>query len=101
MRRGDGSEADLFCAAQPLVAMQRSAAIASRTRTIFMSEVVTGLSLIFVKLGLNRSFDFSVQCRIALEGFFGGISSLGQLRASIVQPGAALFDNLFFQSKIE
>src|SRR6058998_307584 len=38
---------------------------------------------------------------VVLQDFFCGIATLGKLRAFVVQPRAALFDDLFLQSDIE
>ena len=68
-----------------------------------MSILARGASrrLVFVELRLNGGFDLFVKRLIALESVFRGVAALGELSALIVQPRAALLDDLFFQGKIE
>src|SRR5215469_3451902 len=59
-----------------------------------------GLSFILVQLGLDRRLDFLVQGAVILEHFLRGIAALSQLRAFVIQPRTALFDDLLFQCNI-
>src|SRR6266487_1973087 len=63
--------------------------------------VVEALFFILVEFRLYRGLDFFVERLVVFQNFFGSVTSLHQLRAFVVQPGAALLDNLFLQSEIE
>src|SRR6266404_4893022 len=59
------------------------------------------LNFFFVEFRFDRVLDFFVKRAIVLQCFFRSVASLRQLCALVIQPGTALFDNLFFQSQIE
>src|SRR5213592_291250 len=61
----------------------------------------TKLTLLFVQLRFDRRLDLVVKRLIVFQDFFRGVATLGKLRAFVVQPRAALFDDLFLQSNIE
>src|SRR6266513_4498844 len=61
----------------------------------------TKLTLLFVQLRFDRGFDFFVKRLVVLQSFLRSVPALGKLSALVVQPRAALFDNLFFQGDIE
>src|SRR6266496_3042139 len=61
----------------------------------------TKLTLLFVQLRFDRRLDLVVKRLIVFQNFFGGVATLGKLRAFVIQPRAALFDNLLFQRHVE
>src|SRR6266568_3891240 len=71
------------------------------TRSDSRENKSPGLILLFIQLRFDRGLDFFVERFVVLQDFFRGVAALGKLRAFVVQPGAALLDNLFFQSNIQ
>src|SRR2546430_4771226 len=65
------------------------------------SAVATRLVFFFVEPGLDSRLDFFVKRFVVFQNFFSRVATLGELCALVVQPGTALFDDLFFQCKIE
>src|SRR5436309_8803173 len=59
------------------------------------------LAFLFVQLRFDRRLDLLVKRFVVFQNFFRGVATLGKLRAFIVQPRAALFDDLFLQGDIE
>ena len=56
---------------------------------------------IFVQLRFHCRLDLFVERAIIFEHFLGRITALRELCAFVIQPGASLLDDLFFQRKIE
>jgi len=52
--------------------------------------------LLFVQLRFHCRLDLFIERAIILQDFFGGITALSELCAFVIEPGTALFDDLFF-----
>ena len=59
------------------------------------------LLLVLLEFCSHRRFDFVVKRAVISKYIFRSITSLRQLGAFVIQPGTALFDDLFLESEIE
>src|SRR5882724_38362 len=77
------------------------AAVYDRRQTIRSEEEAASLLLLFVEPGFHCGLDLFVKRGIVLQRVFTGIATLGELRAFVAEPRAALLDDLFLEREIE
>lgn len=57
--------------------------------------------LLGLESGEDGGFDFRIEGGVGFENLLGGVASLGDLGAFVADPGAAFFEDVFFESEIQ